>query len=97
MTSNRARHELIQLPTITSSVNLKVRLLGTRLQSKDRPGDGPRFVWGRGRSPVPVPDLPGIGDAPRSPDLSGTGTPIMIQVPVMIGGSESAPCTVTGG
>ena len=33
----------------------------------DRPGDGPRFGRGRGRSPVPVPDLSAIGDAPPSP------------------------------
>ena len=54
MTSNRARHELIQLPTI-----IKVRpLLGTRRQSGNLPGgDGPRFGRGRGRSPVPGPVL----------------------------------------
>jgi hypothetical protein len=48
MTSNRARHELIQLPTIS----VKVRLLGTRQQSGTVPGTVPRA------------DLPGDGDAP---------------------------------
>ena len=67
MTSNRARHERIQLPTI-----IKVRLLGTRRQSGtvpgtvgdlagDRDGDAPPGV------PGPVPDLSGIGDSPPSP------------------------------
>ncbi len=51
MTSNRARHELIQLPTIS----VKVRLLGTRQQSGTVPGTVPRA------------DLPGDGDAPPSP------------------------------
>jgi hypothetical protein len=73
MTSNRARHELIRLPTI-----FKVRpLLGTRRQSGTVPGDRPRFGRGRGRSPVPVPDLSGIGDSdsppPPSPIWRGRG------------------------
>ncbi len=80
MTSNRARHdssELIQLPTMS----VKVRLLGTRLQSGTvTPGDGPRLP-GDGDAPpsesafhfqssgVPVPDsdLSRIGDAPPFP------------------------------
>ena len=66
MTSNRARHELIQLPTI-----FKVRpLLGTRRQSGTVPGTvtvPDSTGRGRGRSPVPVPDLSGIGDSPPSP------------------------------
>ncbi len=65
MTSNRARRELIQLPTVTISV--KVRLLSTRPQSGTVPGT------------VAVPDLSGDGDAqapsPRPrPRFVGSGT-----------------------
>jgi hypothetical protein len=45
MTSNRARHELIQLPTI-----IKVRLLGTRRQSGTVPGTVPDLA-GDGDAP----------------------------------------------
>jgi hypothetical protein len=55
MTSNRARHELIQLPTI-----MKVRLLGTRRQSGTRTVPGTSPIW---------PGTPGVrdGDAPPPP------------------------------
>jgi hypothetical protein len=59
MTSNRARHELIQLhklPTIGVKVRTVRRLLGTTA-----PAIGPGTV------PGTVPDLPGDGDAPPSP------------------------------
>jgi hypothetical protein len=41
--------------------------MGGHMTIGDRPGDGPRLGRGRGRSPVPVPDLSGIGDSPPSP------------------------------
>jgi hypothetical protein len=95
MTSNRARHELIQLPTI-----FKVRPLpqcqcsahaDNRGPSRGRspiwpetgtlPRPRPRFVRNRGLSPVPVPDLAGTGTLPRAS-------------PIPIGGS--APCPGPG-
>ncbi len=74
MTSNRARHGLIQLPTI-----FKVRpLLGTRRQSGTVPGTVPDLAGdGPGRSPVPVPDfkLAGTGTLPRPRLPSGGPRP----------------------
>jgi hypothetical protein len=77
MTSNRARHELIQLPTI--SVKVRLPVLGARRQSgivpgtvPDLSGDGDappspsRFVRNRGLSPVLVPDLAGTGTLPKN-------------------------------
>ncbi len=52
--------------------------------NRDRPGDAPRFARGRRRSrfPVPIPDLPGIGDseAPSSPavPIAGPGCEVLL-------------------
>jgi hypothetical protein len=83
MTSNRARHELIQLPTI-----IKVRLLGTRRQSgtvpvpvPDLAGDGdappsPSPICPEsGTLPRPRPRFAGDGDAPPSPIPLGVSVP----------------------
>ena len=61
MTPNRARHELLLKCGCSAHADCRRPTIG------DRPGDGPRFGRGRGRSPVPVPDLSGIGDSPPSP------------------------------
>jgi hypothetical protein len=81
MTSNRARHELIRLPAISDGA--KVRPGGCSahgpvtprptIGDRPSPGDGPRFVRGQGRSPVPVPPIcrgrPRRGRSPvRVPD-----------------------------
>ena len=61
MTSNRARHELIQLPTNS----VKVRLLGTRRQSGTVPGTVPDLSGpGRGRPAGPIRRPPGLHTAP---------------------------------
>ncbi len=53
MTSNRARHELIQLPTI-----VQVRLLGTRRQSGTVPGTVPDLAGDGDAPPSPSPICP---------------------------------------
>ncbi len=84
MTSNRARHELIQLPS-TISVKVRLPVLGTRRQSGTVPGTVPDSsdLSGDGDAPPsPSPICPESGTLPgprprgpgRVPDLAGTGT-----------------------
>ncbi len=49
------------------SATQQVQLLGTRLQSGVHPHPHPRFAGDRGSTPIPIPDLPGIGDHPHDP------------------------------
>ena len=60
MTSNRARHELIQLPTI-----IKVRLLGTRRHSGTVPVPVPDLAGDGDAPPSPSPICPESGTLPR--------------------------------
>ena len=67
MTSNRAMHEPIQLPTI-----IKVRLLGTRRQSGSVPVPVPDLAGDGDAPPSPSPICRGPGgDAPPSPTPIG--------------------------
>ena len=84
MTSNRARHELIQLPTI-----IKVRLLGTRRQSGTVPVPVPDLAGDGDAPPSPSPICPESGTLPRPrPRFAGDGD--APPSPIPIGGS--APC-----
>ena len=65
-TSNRARHELIQLPTI-----IKVRLLGTRRQSGTVPVPVPDLAGDGDAPPSPSPICPESGTLPRPRFPSG--------------------------
>ena len=81
MTSNRARHELIQLPTI-----IKVRLLGTRRQSGTVPGTVPDLAGDGDAPPSPSPICPESGTLPRPrPRFAGDGD--APPSPIPIGGS----------
>ncbi len=100
-TRNRARHELIQLPTIS----VKVRLLGTRLQSGTVPGDGPRLPGGGDAPPSesafspqesPSPICPESGTLPRSrPRFVGDGD--APPSPIPIGGPTGGLVRAPGG
>jgi hypothetical protein len=49
--------------------------VGTRLQSGIIPIPNPRFAGDRGSIPIPIPDLPGIGDHPHPRFPSGVPCP----------------------
>ena len=81
MTSNRARHELIQLPTV-----IKVRLLGTRRQSGTVPVPVPDLAGDGDAPPSPSPICPESGTLPRPrPRFAGDGD--APPSPIPIGGS----------
>jgi hypothetical protein len=84
MTSNRARHELIQLPTI-----IKVRLLlGTRRQSGTVPGTVPDLAGDGDTPPSPSPICPESGTLPRPrPRFGGDSDGDAPPSPIPIGGS----------
>ena len=99
VSSNRARHELIQLPTI-----IKVRLLGTRRQSGTVPVPVPDLAGDGDAPPSPSPICPesgtlsrprprfgGDGDAPPSPIPIGGSAPCPRLAARPIGAAHTAP------
>jgi hypothetical protein len=89
--SNRARHELIQLPTI---IKVRPLPLGTRRQSETVPGTVPDLPGDGDAPPSPSPIRPESGTLPRPlPRFGGDGARDAPPSPIPIGGS--APWTTT--